>query len=545
MATLKGVIGMVDDIKPNAFSNETKTQWLNECEGVIQTEVMLLDVAACISYSYERDKDAVLLVQPPHDKVYWTYLTAMIDFANGEYNRYQDTVQLYNAFFGEYMRWYARTYRPADGGPVTHGYYLSAYSIAVKHGYEGTEAQWLETLKGEPGPAGKSFEILGYYGSLAELEAGVPAPGPGAVYGVGTSAPYDIYVWDEVNGAWINNGAIQGPRGEKGDTGAPGPQGPQGEKGEQGPEGPAGPQGETGNQGPQGQKGDTGQRGPAGPQGETGEPGPQGATGAAGFSPSITVTDIAGGHRVTVTDAGGAKSFDVMDGAAGSGTGDMLASVYDAAGKQAQIATAAELEAHTGDAIIHITNDERSVWNAAHDKAELVNLLLSNHERNAVIHITADERSVWNEAHETAGTVNEALIEHAQNADIHVTAVEKSTWSGKANAADLTAHTGNTGIHVTEAEKSAWSGKQDALTFDNAPAADSANPVKSGGIYTALGGKEAAGTAASLLNRTNAVNLASTNYAAYMARGESLNAADTTPTANGAIAWTYGAGLIS
>ena len=33
----------------------------------------------------------------------------------------------------------------------------------------------------------------------------------------------------------------------------------------------------------------------------------------------ITVTDIAGGHRVTVTDADGAKSFDVLDGAAGSG----------------------------------------------------------------------------------------------------------------------------------------------------------------------------------------------------------------------------------
>lgn len=470
MATLKGVIGMVDDIKPNAFSNETKTQWLNECEGVIQTEVMLLDVAACISYSYERDKDAQLLVQPPHDKVYWTYLVAMIDFANGEYNRYQDTVQMYNAFFGEYMRWYARTYRPADGGPVTHGYYLSAYSIAVKHGYEGTEAQWLETLKGETGADGKSFAILGYYASLAALQTAVTEPEAGDAYGIGTSAPYDIYVWDGVSSAWINNGAIQGPQGEKGDTGAPGP------------------------------------------QGETGEQGPQGATGAAGFSPVITVTDIAGGHRVTVTDADGEKSFDVLDGAAGSGTGDMLASVYDAAGKQAQIATAAELEAHTGD---------------------------------ATIHITADERSVWNEAHEMAGAVNEALIEHAQNADIHVTAVEKSTWSGKANAADLTAHTGNTGIHVTEAEKSAWSGKQNALTFDDAPAADSVNPVKSGGIYTALSGKEAAGTAAGLLNRTNAVNMANTNYAAYMARGESLNAADTTPTANGAIAWTYGSGLIS
>lgn len=41
------------------------------------------------------------------------------------------------------------------------------------------------------------------------------------------------------------------------------------------------------------------------------------------------------------------------------------------------------------------------------------------------------------------------------------------------------------------------------------------------------------------LNRTTAVNSHDTNYTSYMARGESLNSADTNPTANGAIAWTY------
>ena len=30
MATLKSVIDYVDEIKPNAFSNEAKTKWLNE-----------------------------------------------------------------------------------------------------------------------------------------------------------------------------------------------------------------------------------------------------------------------------------------------------------------------------------------------------------------------------------------------------------------------------------------------------------------------------------------------------------------------------------
>lgn len=41
------------------------------------------------------------------------------------------------------------------------------------------------------------------------------------------------------------------------------------------------------------------------------------------------------------------------------------------------------------------------------------------------------------------------------------------------------------------------------------------------------------------LNRTNAVNIANSNYTTYMARGEALFSAETTPSVNGAIAWQY------
>ena len=41
------------------------------------------------------------------------------------------------------------------------------------------------------------------------------------------------------------------------------------------------------------------------------------------------------------------------------------------------------------------------------------------------------------------------------------------------------------------------------------------------------------------LNRTNAVNVANSNYTTYMARGEALFSSETTPTVNGTIAWQY------
>lgn len=112
--TLSDVILRVDEIKPNAFTNEAKTAWLNEVEGMVQTEVFLWAPEQIIVYDYAENKDTRLLVEPPHDKIYWAYLTAMIDFANGEYNKYQNTMQMFNSFFGEFMRWFATNYRPAD-----------------------------------------------------------------------------------------------------------------------------------------------------------------------------------------------------------------------------------------------------------------------------------------------------------------------------------------------------------------------------------------------------------------------------------------------
>lgn len=115
--TVAQVIQAVDEVKPNAFSNEEKTRWLNEVEGMVQTEVLLFASEEVITYSYEQDKDAELLVQPPHDKLYPAYLEARVDYANGEYEKYQNTMQMFNAFYGEFIRWFALIYSPAD----THG----------------------------------------------------------------------------------------------------------------------------------------------------------------------------------------------------------------------------------------------------------------------------------------------------------------------------------------------------------------------------------------------------------------------------------------
>ena len=66
---------------------------------------------------------------------------------------------------------------------------------------------------------GRSFEIKGFYNSAEELAAAQENPSPGDIYGVGSGEPYDLYIWDGVGSAWVNNGKLQGA---KGDDGAPG-----------------------------------------------------------------------------------------------------------------------------------------------------------------------------------------------------------------------------------------------------------------------------------------------------------------------------------
>ncbi len=160
--------------------------------------------------------------------------------------------------------------------------------------------------KGDPGQKGETgsgFVVKGYYGTVSALQTSVKNPAVGDAYGVGASEPYDIYIYDGVTRTWINNGPLQGAKGD------PGPKGDKGEPGEQGPKGDTGPIGKTGPQGEQGiqgQKGDPGKDGATGPAGkdgltptigangnwylgdeDTGKPsrgatGPQGATGQQG-----------------------------------------------------------------------------------------------------------------------------------------------------------------------------------------------------------------------------------------------------------------------
>lgn len=124
-----------------------------------------------------------------------------------------------------------------------------------------------------------NFTVLDRFETYDQLIAAHPTGEAGQAFSVGTEEENTVYIWGIDTLAWVNIGPVQGA---------------------QGPAGPIGPQG------------------PKGETGETGDTGPQGIQGIAGVSPTVAVSNITGGHRMTITDANGSVSFDVMDGADGA-----------------------------------------------------------------------------------------------------------------------------------------------------------------------------------------------------------------------------------
>ncbi len=112
--TLKKLIAKVDAIKPNSFSDNAKVQWVNEVEGKVQTDIFLRSPENTVQYTWAADKETELLVSAPYDKLYQPYLSAMIDFANGDYKSYQNNTEMFNKHLREFARWYTDNCRPAD-----------------------------------------------------------------------------------------------------------------------------------------------------------------------------------------------------------------------------------------------------------------------------------------------------------------------------------------------------------------------------------------------------------------------------------------------
>lgn len=213
--------GVRPEAPATALPDAVIYSFVNEIEGLVQTEVLLLSSADIITYAPSETEDPVLLVAAPHDKIYRAYVSAMVDFANGEYARYQNGMELFNEWWQEFQSWYALRYDPASGRGEERGYYVSAYAIAVKHGFTGTEEEWTSALEASIAAAAEEAAAAGVSAAAAKDSAAKAASALTHAPKIGEGGTW--LIWDAAAGAYADTGyEAKGADGATGAVGAAG-----------------------------------------------------------------------------------------------------------------------------------------------------------------------------------------------------------------------------------------------------------------------------------------------------------------------------------
>lgn len=114
--TIIEAIHRVDALKPNSYTEMDKVAWLSKLDGAIKKEIIDTheggEDVVFTGYDANTPTDTELLVKAPYDDIYLYWLESRIDYHNGEYGRYNNTVTAYNDAYAAFERFYNRAHMP-------------------------------------------------------------------------------------------------------------------------------------------------------------------------------------------------------------------------------------------------------------------------------------------------------------------------------------------------------------------------------------------------------------------------------------------------
>ena len=118
--TIAEAIAKVDSLKPNTYTPEDKVEWLSNLDARVKSQIIdaheRCDPFQFYGYDIDLDMETELLVPAPYDEMYLRWLEAMIDYHNGEDERYNNAITLFNNAFDGYKKCYTRNHMPLSKG---------------------------------------------------------------------------------------------------------------------------------------------------------------------------------------------------------------------------------------------------------------------------------------------------------------------------------------------------------------------------------------------------------------------------------------------
>lgn len=114
--TIIEMITDVDALKPNGYEQIYKIQWLSQLDGRVKQDIIDTheggEGVMFSGYDAETPLSTELLIPHPYDEVYRYWLEAQIDYANGEYPKYNNSMSMFNEAYSAYERYYHRNHLP-------------------------------------------------------------------------------------------------------------------------------------------------------------------------------------------------------------------------------------------------------------------------------------------------------------------------------------------------------------------------------------------------------------------------------------------------
>lgn len=109
-------IANIDSFKPNNYTQTDKVAWLSRLDAMVKKEIIDTheggEDIAFEGYNDDTPVETELLIPAPYDEVYLRWLEAQIDYANGEYGRYNNSMVMYNTSYTAFANYYNRTHMP-------------------------------------------------------------------------------------------------------------------------------------------------------------------------------------------------------------------------------------------------------------------------------------------------------------------------------------------------------------------------------------------------------------------------------------------------
>ena len=113
-------ISRLDALQFNTYSQSDKVDWLSRLDSMVKNLVIDThegaEAVTFAGYNDSTDLNTVLLVPAPYDEMYLRWMEAQIDYHNGEYDKYNNAIILFNTAFEAYKSYYNGIHKPVSRG---------------------------------------------------------------------------------------------------------------------------------------------------------------------------------------------------------------------------------------------------------------------------------------------------------------------------------------------------------------------------------------------------------------------------------------------